>query len=525
MTYKNAKTMTALSVIAVFAITSFYVSTNEAFAVSITNYKMAEDTYAKVTFTFRDGVEEVYFPVFKMTSSYIANSDAEFQLQGVVSDYPYLNEAMDYAYDFALASSAPHDYKQFLVDVDLIKGGITQKNIHYTDCRVSDAYVDTLSDKAEGYTTAKTGFAIIHVIDFVCTGVQQSAPELKQEITPYAQLSFTDYGKHSYKLAEDVHSYATFYFDWGTEKIDFPVFEINSGFSETSRERPTFLVEGIVRPHVLLDDAINKAKVNSGLPSANNIDFDVDVSFANDSKTFRTLKYSDCHIDEYKINTLFDKEEGYTGKSGFAIIEDITVSCAGWTTKNFSGEKHDPKSIANPNPYMMGGTTQVITTITLDSGKQEKLNFPVFEQTTSETKVIKKIRIEPAFQLQGVVGDTPLLYKVVDQIRTRGPPGSDPQGLFSAVVDIIHNNKLVKQYYYSKCRVASYDVGTVHNAEEGYIKGKEFALVGTYNMECNGYSPSNPSFEAMNVVEKADTPSTMDLRDTDSWQVGFTVKQ
>ena len=366
---------------------------------------------------------------------------------------------------------------------------------------------------------------MIHVIDFICTGVQQSVPKLKQEITPYAQLSFTDYGKHSYKLAEDVHSYATFYFDDGTEKIDFPVFEIVSGFSETSKNRPTFLVEGIVKPHVLLDDAINKAKANSGLPFANNIDFDVDVSFVNDSKTFRTLKYSDCRIDESKIDTLFDKEEGYTGKSGFAIIEDTIISCAGLTTKNLSGEKHDPKTIVNPNPYMMGGTTQTITTITLDSGEQENLNFPFFKQTTSESKQIKNVRINPAFQLQGVVNDTPLLHKVVDQIIPRGSTGSDFQGLFSAVVDIIHNDKLVKQYHYSKCRVASYDVDTVYTAEEGYIKGKEFALVGTYNMECNGYSPSNPSFEAMNVVEKANTPSTSDLRNTDSWQVGFTVKQ
>ncbi|HXW03271.1 MAG TPA: hypothetical protein VD651_03305, partial [Nitrosarchaeum sp.] len=84
---------------------------------------------------------------------------------------------------------------------------------------------------------------------------------------------------------------------------------------------------------------------------------------------------------------------------------------------------------------------------------------------------------------------------------------------------------LVKTYNYDQCRVASYDVDTSFNAEEGYVGANGFALVGTYNFECTGYHPSNPSFEAMNVSEKAQNQSTSDLRNTDSWRAGFTVKQ
>jgi len=522
MNYKNAITMTTLSVIAVLAIASISVSVNESFAASVTNFKMVEDTYAKVKFTFRDGVEETYFPVFKMTTSYVGNNRADFELQGVVEDYPYLNEAIDQAYDFLLApAETQYDYKQFVVDVDLVKGGVTQKNIHYTDCRVITSTTDTLLDNAEGYTTTKTGFAIVNIIDFTCTSVEQSVPKDLQDHIVYSQSQVHDYGKNSQKLAEDVHSYATFYFNQGIEKIDFPVFKLNTGFDETSQDRPSFTVEGIAKSYTLLDNAINKAQSVAGNPISYNEKFQVNVDFANDSKTFRTLKFADCRIEEYKVDTLFDKEEGYTGKSGFAIVQDITVTCAGLTTQNYGKITDTPKL----NPYMMGGFTQAFVTLTADNGDQEKLNFPVFKQIGDITKVLKKQRVNPVFELQGVVGDSPLLNKLADQIRTRGYAGSDHQGLFQATVDIVHNNKLVKTHQYNNCRVTTYDSDTSYNAEEGYVGANGFALLNDYKISCTGYHPSNPSFEKMNTVEKPQLVSSLDLRRTDSWGPTFTVQK
>jgi hypothetical protein len=532
MTYKNTITMMSLGVIVVFTIASIFVSVNEVFAASVTNFKMADDTYAKVTFTFRDGVEELYFPVFKMTSSYVENKGTSFQLQGTIGNYPYLHEAMDQSYDYRLASSSiQYDYKQFVVDVDLVKGGISQKKLGYSDCQVIGASVDTTSDLAEGYVTTKTGFAMIDVIDFACSGLQQIVTEPSQELKPYSQNQVHDYGKNSQKLAENVHSYATFSFNDGIEKIDFPVFKMNSGFEEKSTQRPSFTMQGIATSHILLDKAITKAKNVGSIPSIYNDDFQVTVDFANDSKTLRTLAYSDCRVDEYKIDTLFDKEEGYTGKSGFAIVEEITVSCAGLTTKNYSGEKTDPKNIVNTNSYIMGGFTQAIATVKLDTGEQEKIDFPVFKQTSttssqtinggSGTKVIFS-RLNPSFQLQGVAGNFPILYDVVDQIRTRGQvSGTDFQGLFSVDVDLVHNDQLVRTYQYTSCRVTNYDTDTVFNAEEGYVGANGFALVSVYDIECKGYHPSNPPFEAMQVVEKANTISSSDLMPTDKWGPGF----
>ena len=524
MNYKNIITMTTLSIIAVVAISSLSILENEVFAASITNFKMADNTYAKATFTFLDGVEVAYFPVFKMTSSYVGNAAAEFQLQGVVEDYPYLNEAMDEAYDYSLSSAeATYDYKKFVVNVDLVKDGIPQKSFEYFDCRISGSTVDTLFDNAEGYTTTKTGFAIINVINFTCSGMQQIVDKQNHVLTSYPQNQVHDYGKNSQNLSENVHSYTTFFFNDGIEKIDFPVFKLNTGFDETSRDRPSFTVQGIVNSHTLLDKAINKAKELRGLHLGSNDPFNVNVDFANDSKTFRTLVFSDCRIEEYKIDTLFDKEEGYTGKSGFAIVDDTTVTCAGLTTKNYS--EINTNQSTNSNSYKMGGSTHALVTITLDNGSQETIDFPVFKQTSVPTNVINKSRLNPSIQLQGVVGDSPVLYKVADQIRTRGTAGSDFQGLFSADVNLIHDDKLVKTYQYTKCRVTSYDTDTAFNAEEGYVSANGFALVSTYNIECNGYHPSNPSYEAMNVVKKVHTESSNDLKRTDSWRPQFTVEK
>jgi len=534
MTYKNTITMTTLSIIAIFAITSIYVSTNEVSAVSVSNFKMSDDTYAKVTFTFLDAVEETYFPVFKMTSSIVANDGTSFQLQGSVEDYPYLNEAMDQSYEYRTASDfVMYDYKEFVVDVDLVKGGVSQKQLHYTNCEVVNSSVDTLFDNAEGYTTSKTGFAMVNVIDFVCDGLKSNGIQ-ENSMTTYSQHQIHDYGKHTMKvMAEDVHSYATFAFNDGIEKIDFPVFKMNSGFEEKSTQRPSFYLEGIATSHTLLDNAISKARSVSGNPTIYNDDFEVTVDFANDSKLLRTLVYSDCRIDDYKIDTLFDKEEGYTGKSGFAIVEGITVSCAGLKTKNYSGDETAQNNIVNTNPYKMGGFTQAIATITLEDGKQEKINFPVFKQTSSESSVTTKSkkssterysRLNPSFQLQGVVGDYPILYDVVDRIRTRGmTSGSDYQGLFSVSVDLLHNDKLVKTYQYTKCRVTNYDTDTASNAEEGYVGANGFALVSTYTFECNGYTPINPSLDALNVVEKAKNESSFDKVTRNQWGPGVTI--
>jgi len=59
----------------VFGISSM-IEFDKIYAEENEGYIMAENVQANFTFTYRDGVESYQFPVFKMTSDFVAN-DAE----------------------------------------------------------------------------------------------------------------------------------------------------------------------------------------------------------------------------------------------------------------------------------------------------------------------------------------------------------------------------------------------------------------------------------------------------------------
>ena len=54
------------------------------------------------------------------------------------------------------------------------------------------------------------------------------------EISPVraSERTYTDYGTLDYKFANDVRTFVTFDFDEGIERIEFPFFEITSGFNQ-----------------------------------------------------------------------------------------------------------------------------------------------------------------------------------------------------------------------------------------------------------------------------------------------------
>ena len=134
-----------------------------------------------------------------------------------------------------------------------------------------------------------------------------------------------------FTLAEDVRTFLTFEFDNGAEKIESVIFNTMSGFSEGSYDNPSFQIITAVLPHPLIDDAITKSQKVSGLASTYNEDFDVDVEFVNSEEKLRGLNFEGCIVAGYDIVTLRDKEEGYTGKRGFATAEILDVECSGLT--------------------------------------------------------------------------------------------------------------------------------------------------------------------------------------------------
>lgn len=523
MTTKNLR-MTSLFGMLTLLVMLSLAGTQNSFAEENT-FKMAENASAEFTFNFRDGVEIHQFPVFKMTSDFVSNDGTTFEVEGIIGKSPYLHKALDEAYKNRMmtssGSSFEYDYRYFDVDVDLKRDNQTIRTLYYYNCEILDYEAVTLnSNDYESYTSSKTGFAVVDKIEFRCGG-------LNGETSENTIIQNTDYGE-TYNFAENVRTFITFEFDGGVEKIEFTGFEINSGFEESDDAvTPSFSVEGVVNYYPLLYNAIDNARKVSGGSYGFNTDFEALVEFSNGEKTLRSLDFRDCRVSGAIINTETDKEEGFTGKSGFALVNEIDFDCAGlkplnvnydelyngapiWRTTLIENEQLN-------DSLPMVDDLRVIATFTFSNGVT-KLEFPIFKQGNLLSQS------NPTFELEGIVGDYPLLYKRVDDnLRLQSVSGVNTfTDLFNVDVDLV-NGETIRSFNYAKCRVVDYDVGSDMNKEESYIK-KQFALENSFDFECQGYHPNNPFYDVMfkSNIESSSISSN-DLRNTDDWEPGFYV--
>ena len=132
----------------------------------------------------------------------------------------------------------------------------------------------------------------------------------------------------------------TFEFKDGMEKIEFPVFNLISGFAESgSIVVAEFEVEGVIGNHPLLQKAIDNSRKVAGVSSSSNVDFDALVEFTNGESVLRGLDFTDCRVSNAKITTLSDKEEGFVGKSGFVVVEQLGFTCSGIDPINMHYDK------------------------------------------------------------------------------------------------------------------------------------------------------------------------------------------
>ncbi|MGB0855627.1 MAG: hypothetical protein ACPGQP_01170, partial [Nitrosopumilus sp.] len=300
----------------------------------IRNYNMIGDIKPVLTFTFRDGVETYEFPVFKMGENFVSNTGATFSVEGTVINSPLLHKAMDDAYKYRLASGNGFEYqtKHFDVDVAFVKNDKSVFALDYNNCTIDNYQIETLdSNDYESYFK-EIGFAVVDKIDFECSGVTYD-----NHVTPMStSTSFVDYGESGFNFANDMRTSVTFSFDGGMEKMEFPLFELVSGYEESSQiVTAEFKVEGILEYYPRLYEAIDNARQVSGTGYGQNTDFEVLVEFTNgDAAVLRGFDFRDCRVSEFEVITKTDKEEGFTGKSGFAVAHEIGFACSGFEPIN-----------------------------------------------------------------------------------------------------------------------------------------------------------------------------------------------
>ncbi|WP_316505319.1 hypothetical protein [Nitrosopumilus sp.] len=225
----------------------------------------------------------------------------------------------------------------------------------------------------------------------------------------------TDYDPLPVTRAEDVHTFLTFDFDHGAEKIESVIFNLTSGFNESDYGTPGFQIITAVLPHPLIDNAIDKSHKVSGVSSSFNEDFNVYVEFVSSEK-LRGLDFEDCIVSRYDIFTLRDDEEDYTGKRGFATAEVIDVECSGLIPSNpgfdnLSTYKESDSFLASvSNSYNMDTGPHAVAPFDFNSDV-EAVDFPEFHQGNLIA------RANPTFKLVGVPSETPLLYDAADTAR------------------------------------------------------------------------------------------------------------
>ncbi|GKS66847.1 hypothetical protein YTPLAS73_03940 [Nitrosarchaeum sp.] len=131
----------------------------------------------------------------------------------------------------------------------------------------------------------------------------------------------------------------------------------------------------------------------------------------------------------------------------------------------------------------------------------------------------------PSFTMEKIVGGTPLLYHAADEAQKYALNFGfeHPYRLFEVEVLVAQGGDVLRSFKYKDCQVVNYALITRADNEEGYT-GKGFAHVDQFSFECSGYTPMNPGMDSMKKVETAKTIGTSDLKSTDQWEKGFTVK-
>jgi len=146
------------------------------------------------------------------------------------------------------------------------------------------------------------------------------------------------------------------------------------------------------------------------------------------------------------------------------------------------------------------------TTITEDYTFAENVKITAIFEFKEKTEVTEvqtfnqkrgfNINNDPVFELVKVIGNTPLLYSVVDETQKyRDTPYSIiPSNLeFDVQILLANNAQILRSFAYEECYVVKYKVDTESDKEEGYIsKSLGFAVVDEFTFQCDSYEASYP---------------------------------
>ncbi len=154
----------------------------------------------------------------------------------------------------------------------------------------------------------------------------------------------------------------------------------------------------------------------------------------------------------------------------------------------------------------------VITGIFYFSDGPEISRFEVFRQISGFGA-----RESFVFELDKIVGSTPLLHKAADRsfLFRNSPAEQQDKTEFDVKIVISQGSEQKRAFKYTDCYVSDNSVLTRTDNEEGWtlVRNSGFAVVDKFEFQCQDMDPLNPVYDAMmSNNDESNTKSSMDYQ-------------
>jgi len=187
----------------------------------------------------------------------------------------------------------------------------------------------------------------------------------------------------------------------------------------------------------------------------------------------------------------------------------VTVGITVFSFEGYSLNEITAQEAGEDKGYNFAEDT-VITGIFHFNDGHEISKFEVFRQISGF-----KAKEPFVFELEKIVGSTPLLHKAANLsfLYRNSPAEKQERTEFDVKIVISQGSEQKRAYEYTDCYVKDNSVFTRTDNEEGWTQGKGFAVVDTFEFQCQEMNILNPVYDAMITnKDKADTQNSMDYQ-------------
>ncbi len=189
----------------------------------------------------------------------------------------------------------------------------------------------------------------------------------------------------------------------------------------------------------------------------------------------------------------------------------VTASLAILSIEGYSLSEIIAQEAGEDKGYNFAEDT-VITGIFSFSDGSEISKFEVFRQISGF-----QAKEEFIFELEKIVGSTPLLHKEADYAFLYRNSPSELQDRTDLDIKIVisQGSEQKRAFEYIDCNVSDYSVFTKTDNEEGWtlVRNSGFAVVDQFEFQCQSMDMLNPVYEdMMSNKGKANTESSMDYQ-------------